>query len=155
MYEVPTRSARRPMPYRVPVLSVSTQPRSVSVRSSMYRLLFGYPRSCWRPARLCRPRCPAKYSSSSTVRSADLTGPAPAASTPSAAEPAEAAPAAEAARVAEATTARNASATNFEPSVHPARQAERVVLGQLRREPPRPGVPGGGPTQETPDRRRA
>ncbi len=35
MYDVPTSSARTPMPYRVPVASVSTQPSSTSVRSSM------------------------------------------------------------------------------------------------------------------------
>ncbi|MGY3335587.1 hypothetical protein ACVW0K_001686 [Streptomyces filamentosus] len=35
MYEVPTSSARTPIPYRVPVASVSTQPSSTRVRSSM------------------------------------------------------------------------------------------------------------------------
>ncbi len=41
MYEVPTSSARTPMPYRVPVASVSTQPSSTRVRGSMYRLDLG------------------------------------------------------------------------------------------------------------------
>src|SRR5579859_2423042 len=107
MYEVPTRRARSPIPYSVPVLSVSIQPRSVRVRSSIYRLLFGYPSRCWSSARLCSPRCPAKYSSSSIVRSADLTG---------------------------ETAWAVDSVTDLELPVHPAGQAQRVVLGQLRRE---------------------
>lgn len=41
MYEVPTSRARTPIPYRVPVASVSTQPSSTSVRSNMYRLDLG------------------------------------------------------------------------------------------------------------------
>lgn len=35
MYDVPTSRARTPIPYRVPVASVSTQPSSTRVRSSM------------------------------------------------------------------------------------------------------------------------
>src|SRR5881227_1346241 len=112
------------MPYSVPVLSVSTQPRSVSVRRSMYRLLFGYPRRCWSSARLCRPRCPAKYSSSSTVRSADLTGPA----------------------------WTSALITYLELPVHPPGEPQRVVLGQLRREQTGRRVLVRHRTQEAPDR---
>src|SRR5918912_3265096 len=61
------------MPYRVPVASVSTQPSSTSVRSSMYRLDLGYPTASWTDARECMPGRPAKYSSSSTVRTAAFT----------------------------------------------------------------------------------
>src|SRR3954454_21713347 len=72
-YDVSTSSARTPMPYRVPVASVSTQPSSTRVRSSMYRLDLGYPTASWTAARECIPGRPAKYSSNSTVRTADLT----------------------------------------------------------------------------------
>src|SRR3954468_13995850 len=61
------------MPYRVPVASVSTQPSSTSVRSSMYRLDFGYPTASCTEARECIPGRPAKGPSNSTVRTADLT----------------------------------------------------------------------------------
>src|SRR5690348_10034882 len=119
------------MPYSVPVGSVSTQPRSVSVRSSMYRLLFGYPRLCWSSDRLCRPRLPEKNSSSSTVRRADLTGPDG------------------------RTVAGNESTGSpmeLVLPVHPARQAQRVVLAQLGGEQPVRGVLVGHRAQEAADR---
>src|SRR2546421_7923689 len=101
----------------------------------MYRLLFGYPRRWCSSARLCTPRWPAKNSSSSTVRRADLTAPTPPASA--------------------ASGAASRSTTNLEPSVHPAGQAERVVLGELGRQQPGRGVLVHDRAQEPADRRRA
>src|SRR5258705_13904215 len=77
----------------------------------MYRLLFGYPRLCCSSERVCRPRCPEKNSSSSTVRRADLTGPA-GSTAPDIAGPV-------------------GSAMELIPPVDPSRQAQRVVLAKL------------------------
>src|SRR5215469_15826789 len=98
----------------------------------MYRLLFGYPRLCCNSDKLCRPRCEEKNSSNSTVRRADLTGPA----------------ARTAAGAADSGAGPVGSAMELVPPVDAARQAQRVVLAQFGWEQPVRGVLEGDRTQE-------